>query len=672
MAAWLCFLFTLGCLFQEPESGPEPTVTGYELVFRGNEAFTEDELEKAIRFELEDLEKFGYRQAEVDDAAFSIGAFYRRQGFSAAQVDYLYEIEDEILRATFEIQEGPRTLLTEVVIEGVTVFPQAELHSFFLTDGSATIGQDAWFVESAVRSSRTAILSLYRVRGYMDAEVSEPEITVSEDKTRAQVRVTIVEGVQYFVREIKIAGYRKLTGPEVEASVQPLIGEPYQPAVRLQVRGRIAEVYANRGYPDMVLDVERTEMRENGDVVLAVSIDEGPLVRIAKVEIEGQDKTKESFIRKRVALKEGEVYRNSAEAETFRKLFGSGLFQSVETELVGEGSERNFLVRVLEDRSFEVYGAPGWGSYERARAEVGVRETNLFGEGKVLGLRAEASTVGYAGLLNYQDPWIGGGDYTLDVPVYARVRQEPSYKIRDLGVGLSLSTVSGAWYAAAGYQLSKEALTDVDTVNRIPLGTESDILSTVYATVRHDTRNDYFNPSAGHQVWVAAYSADKILGSDRSYFNMDFGFLQYFALGEGTNLALAYRTAFVFMTRDDGAVPLQKRLYNGGENTVRSFRESQLGPKDIYGNPIGGEARNVLNLELRQHLVDNLYAAAFTDFGNVGYTTGDYFDGFRSGVGVGLRYLLPVGALRVDAAYNPSARPGENTYVFQFSVGTAF
>ncbi len=128
---------------------------------------------------------------------------------------------------------------------------------------------------------------------------------------------------------------------------------------------------------------------------------------------------------------------------------------------------------------------------------------------------------------------------------------------------------------------------------------------------------------------------------------------------------------------------------------MRSFKESELGPKDPSGDSVGGYGFNVFNLELRQRLIGNLIGTVFLDYGNVAPnrsrserglqpyesrsdvisdTLDDFFKDFRPGVGFGLQYLLPIGPARVDFAFNPDQRSerDEDFFVMHFSIGTAF
>ena len=105
---------------------------------------------------------------------------------------------------------------------------------------------------------------------------------------------------------------------------------------------------------------------------------------------------------------------------------------------------------------------------------------------------------------------------------------------------------------------------------------------------------------------------------------------------------------------------------------MRSFAERELGPRD-RGDPIGGEFFSVFNIEYTFPVYGELQLAVFADAGNLLPRAEDAgFDNMRYGVGLGLRYQLPIGPLRIDYGVNPDRRPGEAFGAFHFSFGFAF
>ena len=123
------------------------------------------------------------------------------------------------------------------------------------------------------------------------------------------------------------------------------------------------------------------------------------------------------------------------------------------------------------------------------------------------------------------------------------------------------------------------------------------------------------------------------------------------------------------------SLPIDLRLFNGGAGSVRSFAERELGPFSGRGStPVGGTASTVVNAELSYEVIRNLEIAGFADAGSLSREEAALFnmDNIRYAVGMGLRYQLPVGPLRVDYGYNPDRREGEKAGTLHVTFGFAF
>jgi outer membrane translocation and assembly module TamA len=112
-------------------------------------------------------------------------------------------------------------------------------------------------------------------------------------------------------------------------------------------------------------------------------------------------------------------------------------------------------------------------------------------------------------------------------------------------------------------------------------------------------------------------------------------------------------------TREYGAgkeVPPDERFYAGGANTVRGVEERSLGHRDATGNPLGGEALLLFNMELRRPVWRRLGGSLFYDVGQVWEEPrAARFDQLTSAVGLELWYDTPVGPLRVSHGVPVSA-----------------
>jgi outer membrane protein assembly complex protein YaeT len=672
----------------------------YKIVFRGNQALNETALRKAAVDELTAFEKQGQRRSDVDDAAFQMELAYRKAGHAFATVDYQIEPDAGEVVVTFTVNEGPRVILKKIDITGnATIAPQTLL-PFFEEGKSGLFGQGKLlFIKSNIASALSQIRDFYISQGYRDAVVGDAQYSFSDDRTQATVTVAIVEGTRYVVHDILFRGdLIPKAEDNLKKSRQELIGKPYFARRRLILRSRLLEIYGNLGYPNTLVEVREQQGTEPGMVVLAAEITKGPRVTISEIIIRGNDKTKEKFIRNRLRLKPGGRFKLKWQQRSFRELYKTGLFSKVDLRLEKqEGTDQwPLVVEVTEVPAKEVYFEPGWGSYELLRLKAGFREKNLFGTGRIFGLEATGSFKAQSLVARLSDPWFLNTKTKADLTGFYSRREEPSFTRKDQGGTFFLTrTLTDRVKATGGYGFRQTDVSNVDPdIEDVDDVTDYDYAS-LKAQATYDSRSDLFFPLRGQRSFLSAEYADSFLGSDIKLTRLTGGVRYFFSLTGSTVLGLRYRTGLIVPGKDDFNLPISERFFNGGENTVRSFKQSELGPQDADGNPTGGLANNVINIELRQRLIGNLTGSLFLDFGNVSPnrtraeegkppydswsdimsdTFSQYFKDFRTGVGFGLQYQLPVGPARVDFAFNPdrNRERDEDFFVFHFSVGMAF
>ncbi len=675
---------------------PPPAV---EIRFEGRQELGEAALRKAAGEELAAFAQRGFRRADIDDAAHRMEFAYRQAGFAFAVVDYRIEEAPEGIRATFAITEGPRVLLEGVAPVGNSAFGDDELRRFFeperirLFDPGPPV-----LIRSEIAAAVAAITDHYRDHGYLDIAIDAPDIRFSEDRSRATVHLSIREGPRHVIREIILEGeIPEETRRPLASLREELTGQPMVARRRGILQNRIEEIFAEQGRPDTTAAVRQVSAGENGDVVLAVAITSGEVVSIREITVSGNARTRESLIRSRVQMQPGERYRRSAERETFRELYRTGLFSTVAVGLAEEkGAERTLAVAVVEAPAREVFVEPGWGSYELLRLRVGFRENNLLGHGVRLGTEAKVSVMGQGLNANLTDPFFLDTQTSASLAGFFTHREEPSFTQQELGGSLFFSrSLAQHLTATAGYRLKTVALSQIDAEEIAEASDRDYDLGSVKALATYDDRDNIFFPTRGRRGTFSVEHAAIALGGDVGFTRFRAGLRGFFGLTSATVVGLRYDTGLILPAAGEVAVPVSERFFNGGENTVRSFNQSELGPADEGGKPTGGLAYNVLSVELRQRLVGNFIGTLFLDLGNVAPnrtpseqgqdaydsrsrivsdTFSDYFKDFRAGIGVGLQYLLPVGPARLDAAFNPDRDTGRNEerYAIHFSVGMAF
>jgi outer membrane protein assembly complex protein YaeT len=672
----------------------------YQLRFQGNSFFSAGQLRQAAEEELANFDRLGYRQAEADDAAFQMTLAYKKAGFAFATVNYLYQFDQENKQLSFQVDEGPRVRIHHIAFTGNTYFNDSRLLPFFQNPQNQMIGNGTlYYVEAAVRTALDDMRNLYFWEGFTDIRIGKEQVQFSPDRENVSLTVDIAEGRRYIIRDVKLQGdLLPAVREELNSLVAEFIGKSSYSRRKQQLSSSIIAIYGNQGYPDVqVTFVDMTDGQPN-DVVLTATIAAGPRVTISDISITGQQKTKEAYIRNRLKLHTGDFYSQEKKQQSFQDLYASGLFSRVTINLVPTTAEdeRSLAVKVEEADSRELSFGAGWGSYELLRFNIGFKDRNFLGTGRIIRTEEHLSLKSKSALVGFTDPWFLNTDITADLPFSYSQRQEPSFDQEDISSSLFFSKkMSSSLLITLGYSFRRTSITSIDP-NITLENTDTDYnLASLKLQASWDTRNDPFFPSAGYKNFVAVEAADAIILSQIGLLRLTAGSRYFKSISRNNILGLRYSTGLIIPGRNQITLPLAERFFNGGENTVRSFKESQIGPLDLDGEPVGGMAINVASLEIRHRFSPHFAATLFFDAGNISpnrslaeeeqtsYTSGrellditlrEFFRDFRYAVGVGVQYLTPVGPLRLDVAANPNpkARGDERDFMIHFSMGMAF
>lgn len=681
----LAFALGAGCRSSDELSGVKTRLLdrpeSYALEFSGVRSLSSGLLQQAAAADLEDFESSGFRAAPIDDAAYAIEGFYRARGFPFARVEYeLARPAGGAPRVHFRVEEGARYVVADVRILGRVAFEEEQLAQLLEGPRTRMFGLGAlYFVQAEAEAARSEMEALYLESGYLDVEVSGPEVIYDEERLLASLIYRVAEGPRFTVLDVTLdaALDLDLDLAEVRERLAAFVGQPWFPRRGYEMRASATGVLTERGYPDAQATAESSIDRESGEVRVTLRLEPGTRVHLAEVLIEGNELTRAEFIARRLGMGAGDLYRRSAERNAFRALYATGLFDSVAIELEGSGAERRLRVHVEETETRSFSAEVGYGSFERARVLLGVTEANLFGTGRSLRLEGKLAERARGATLVYTDPYTLDEDNVLGATIFAEERKQVSFDSREIGTGVSLTShLTKAYRNVYGYEYRLSEASNVSvSVPGLDQEFQEDVyVSAVYLTNVYDTRESFFLPRDGTWFRLRTELAPEALGSELNFVRLDGRVVRYHALDEENLLAWTVRGGVIVPIGVTAEIPLQERFYNGGQNTVRSFREDELGPTDANGTEIGGEAYSVFSLEYRRDLFSGLSAALFVDGGNVsfGYQDALEFKDLRYGVGPGLRWLLPVGPLRLDWGINPNPRAGEADWALQFSLGVAF
>ena len=648
-----------------------------KIQFSGATSFKDEELRTAIAQHIQEIDEKGVSPARADDAAFYVGAFYRKNGFARVQTDYSIAGD----KVTVRIIEGPRSLVRGLTFTGNAHFPEATLFEYMIGVTPEQFAKQPDIVpynEGDISAGADRVRGYYVSQGYLDVQVDASEVKVSDNGTRADVKVRIVEGQRYTVGEVIFTGDTLFPRDELMKAIRESPDGPFSKTEAVAMQRNLESFYKSKGYFLATVALEADpKLAKNGRVSIRLTAKPGALHRFdgvtTKNETQPRPRLRESFLPRRFQHLSGQVYDPKKVDETFRELLRTGLFSTLRlssTALPDHTVRLDFLVE--EAKSKEIGFTLGYGTYDGAKVGIRLADKDLFGNGRPLTFQADYSLRGLNAELAYVDPWfLDQPRLNLHTKIFSANRDEEGYHKEEIGWRGELGWKVQPRLELSGFtQVSTVKVTESDTdpIDPTLLGPTDYTFISVGVAQTTDFRDSPVVPTRG---WVLTTAFDVGLVDGQQSFTREVIRFSWYVPVRKCQLALGARVGAIQPIAE--SIPIDVRFFNGGATTVRSFAERELGPKDKNDNPLGGEFYTVFNAEFTFPLgIAGLQGAVFADAGNLVDWDNAGADDLRYALGVGIRYALPVGPLRLDYGINPDRRKDEAFGAFHFSFGVAF
>lgn len=642
---------------------------------------------------------------QVEDALLILRSELERVGYLEPSMEYVLYVEDRELgrglwdvrrqladlrweaadRLRFEIDPGERAHFETVEFQGLTALSADEARAFFYPAAGLFVSEsERAFSPSGFQSSLNSLVRRLGQLGYLNATavaIQGPEIAET-----GEVRVTV--GVRENARHVwgEVAFELDSEDPDAGETPWPAIPPPgslfteetEEDFVQL-VRNR----FLTRGFADVRVSAERQVAGEvagnEARVDVTVRIQPGPRVRLREVQFEGLEATNEEFLRRVADLRAGDYLSRLEVEEAQFELGRLGIFETLRSQLVpieGSGGSVRDVVFRMEERSRRELGVLlGYGSYELFRVGLEARALNLFGRAHSARLRLRQSYRSTAGQLTYNvpDPFpeIDQGQLRL----IGLRREEVAFTREEAlaAAGVERTFFNGSLHTSAEYRF--ELLRAVDPESGELVGDTRATVGSILLGAAWDTRDRIISPRSGEQLRAQLELASPGLGADSDFQRLQVktslhrSFKQnrlrwHFALQGGLLTRVGSEA-------DD--LPVNKRFFPGGENSVRGYQEGEAAPLDAEGRLIGAEAMLQGNVEFELQMLRSLSLVLFVDGVWIAADVQSPTEGDALfSAGLGLRYSTPLGPLRLEYGHNLNPRNPDPSGTVHLSIGFPF
>ena len=651
-------------------------------------------------------------------------SIYRAEGYYLARVRPLrvYDADSSHVRVTFEIDEGSRVAISRVEIEGNTHFSIGKLVGKMKSQPEGFMWyQSGEYDDDNLRGDVAERLpKFYGDHGYVDFQVLHDTLLVNEASGKAKLLMRVSEGEVRQVGTFEIVGNRRFSTDELESyypfargNVDRLLGRaPKGPVVFNQDKWEAATravqtLYFNNGYIYMNLRpdiIRRTDAQGRPIVDLRWVLTEGQPAIVNRIEIVGNELTRERVIRDAITLLPGDVFRQDAMIRSYQNISNLGFFEQPlpfpETRPANDQGDIDIIFKVVERHTGQINFGASLGQGTGIGGFIGLEEPNLFGQGKKGRFQIQLGQNLNQIDLSYTDPAIResriSGTLGLhDTRVIYVISNLGTLRTRGGNLQIGFPVLKDRYSRMTlSYALDNQTFTgtSTDTAFAFVFGCNNCLRSTLGASLSRDTRVELPFPTGGTFHQVSLSQSGGPLGGTGNFQRVEIQGHWYATLAHlgdqrgamKVALGLSARSGLVF-----GFAPFFNQLFAMGGTQfgipLRGYDEFSITPRGFDPRAAGGIANPrafgksymAMTAELGVRLSGMLYLNTFYDAGNVWAQASDFNPSrLLRGAGVGLSMVSPVGPLGLAFAYgfdrtdlngNPTPE-----WKLHFSIGQTF
>lgn len=680
---------------------PKPIIR--TICWEGNHTIQSKKLEKELGITVCSV----FDRQAFNCAFHKLKAYYVKKGFFEASLNYNVKLDPVANEVDIEIciKEGRAGRIKKIIFDGFTCKEESELLETMVTKKynffTSWMTEEGTYNEEAVQQDRFTVLSLLQNEGYADASV-DIEVCEAKEKNRIVIRIIADKGQVYSFGKMSIEGNSLFSTDEILARFVFDEGDPYSPeALRTTVR-RISEFYGRRGYIDAIVDYETSLDCDGRAYSIHFTIDEGEKFCVGLIKVFGNCSTQTNVILHETLLTPGEVFNIAKLQLTEEKLKNIGYFKNVNVYAVkseGPGGlgihHRDVHIEVEETITGNFGAGFGFSSVESIFAEFRITERNFNYKGF-----SRLFSQGYSALR-------GGGEYvSINAMIGAKSRKysfswtKPFFRDTRWIVGFDLERSSNRYISddydieATGgnlhgsYQMNQFVRLGLhyrlrNTFVRIEEDNpskrlkeearNSGVISAAGVSLNYDSTDHPAAPTRGFKSRLEQEFAG--LGGDHIFLSMAYLNSYYMRVGKKGVFKLRGDVRFIFPLFGCTAegMPLDERLFLGGENTVRGFRSYKIGPQFDEGDPRGGMSMQMFTAEYNRQLFKRMDGFLFCDAGHLSMDVFNFGRLYTSvGFGAKLQLLdsIPPIVLGMGFPLNPKSRG--DVKKFFFTLGGRF
>lgn len=725
----------------EKEDAPDNSVTLYVTVtekpsltgvtFEGNHALKKEKLEEVIDLKnvhaideegalfLAHKIKKEYREADFHHVSITPQVIADPKNPKKAQVHFV-------------INEHAKSHIRKVEFVGNSVVPSRTIRGFLQNREIWLLGflnGAGKYDAQALEIDKERIRMVYADRGYFGARVTDTQVTFSDDQRVIDLVFTIDEGQHFTISKVDVSPDPDIPHVFLTRSLTIAEGDSYKQSELHKTMEAIKRVYGEYGFIDAHVSPQVIPDTNTNTIAITFHVEKGKKWKLNKLIISGNEATQDHVIRRQIMLEEGTPITASMMDASKRNVEYLSYFDREGVTWKKHRRDNDMIdlelnVKEVPTREFNTgldFGPSAGEPNAGLKGFVSTNLRNMMGRGWDMGCTVKGTKKGVSQFsFNITDPYLfetnmsGQFNITYNKSTYEQWKWvTPAPHERVFGVngrlGMRLPTrdratmlfLEGGFEQISNNNKNNKVTGDPDLeivgIHRndharfrtlIDQKLQPGTLEWAGLDIVKDTRNHTMYPNDGYRIALATKFAPPGINGTFKFFKTTLDASWYTPLIGYDSLVLGLHGFAGYVEQiASGQIPYRELFHLGGQNTIRGFNWSQVGPSWDYVNPLGGKKAIQMNAELIFPLLSNynMKIHLFYDAGCAwdtpktetlrAHSTHIKSDSFnmRHTIGIGLNITQPQ-PIKLSFGYklDRNKRIGETPHEFHIGMNTAF
>ncbi|RWE75495.1 outer membrane protein assembly factor BamA [Mesorhizobium sp.] len=677
-----------------------------QVLFQGNKKIKDNALQMGIQLK----PRATFSQQTLDADVEAIKSAYKRIGRDdAAVTTQIMDLGDNRVNVVFNINEGGRTQIAAINFVGNHAYSSRRLSDVINTKRSSWLSfvlRDDVYDEDKLRADQELLRRFYYNHGYADFQVVSAVGELDDATNKYTVTITVQEGDRYTFGDVSVeSSIPEVDSKALESAVETHKGDVYNAKDVEDSIVALTEKVAGSGYAFAQVTPRGDRNFENHTISVVYTIDQGTKAYIERIEIRGNDRTRDYVIRREFDVSEGDAFNQVLIQRAKKRLEGLDYFQSVDISTVpGSAPDQVVLVvTVVEKSTGEFSVGAGYstgGDTPGPSIEGSITERNFLGRGQYIKLSAGGGRHSRDFALSFTEPYFLGRRIAAGFDIYKSTREYDHYDTDTTGATIrfglpitdSISTQLAYNISQEKYDYPDNCLTngqlDINKCNvsapiQAGIAESPWLKSSVSLGLVYNTIDDMKNPHEG--LYITGTTEFAGLGGDAKWVKLTGRASVYETLSEQLDLVgLISGGAGYIAGYGSGDLRIFD-YFQSNDRMIRGFEYGGIGPvaSGTSGDHLGGSTYFNASAEAQFPLPvipesfglrGAVFADAATLYGNklVGVDSASADMKLRASVGVGLMWASPFGPIRIDYAIPVKKESTDNVQEFNFGIATRF